>query len=88
MLNVFFWFIFGLLAGWVDALATGMTAPKRTLKQIIVGIVGALVGGAGDQLLRGQKVVAVFSGQSIILAIAVAVLSVAASGLITDRHGS
>jgi uncharacterized membrane protein YeaQ/YmgE (transglycosylase-associated protein family) len=86
MLNVFFWFVFGLLAGWVDVLASGLTTPRRTLRQMAVGVIGALVGGAGNQLLRRQKVVAVFSGQSIILAIVVAVLCVAASSLITDRH--
>lgn len=86
MLNVFFWLIFGLLAGWVDALAAGLTTPRRTLRQMTVGAIGALVGGVGDQLLRSQKVVAAFSGQSIMLAIAMAVLFVAAGNLISDRH--
>ena len=55
-------------------------------RQMAVGVIGALAGGAAGQLVRGQKVLAAFSGESIIAAVVAAVLFVVVSSLAIDRH--
>jgi uncharacterized membrane protein YeaQ/YmgE (transglycosylase-associated protein family) len=44
-LSWFSWFIFGALAGWVAFMIAGDNARQGWLGNIIVGIVGAFIGG-------------------------------------------
>jgi uncharacterized membrane protein YeaQ/YmgE (transglycosylase-associated protein family) len=39
------WIVFGALAGWIASMITGDNARQGWLGNIIVGIVGALIGG-------------------------------------------
>lgn len=47
------WIIFGGLAGWVASLITGTDKRQGCLMNIIVGIVGAFIGGIIVQFLTG-----------------------------------
>lgn len=44
-LNIFSWVIFGALAGWVASLIAGSSSRQGCLMDIVVGVVGAFVGG-------------------------------------------
>jgi uncharacterized membrane protein YeaQ/YmgE (transglycosylase-associated protein family) len=40
------WIIFGGLAGWIASIIAGTNARQGCLMNIVVGIVGAMIGGA------------------------------------------
>ena len=44
-MNVLLWIIFGGLAGWVGSLIVGNDAGLGIIGNIIVGIIGAFIGG-------------------------------------------
>lgn len=44
-MNILLWIIFGGLAGWIASLIVGDDAEIGVLGNIVVGIVGAFVGG-------------------------------------------
>ncbi len=44
-MNFILWIIFGALAGWIASLIMGNDAEQGALGNIIVGIIGAFVGG-------------------------------------------
>jgi uncharacterized membrane protein YeaQ/YmgE (transglycosylase-associated protein family) len=47
------WIIFGALAGWVASLIAGTNERQGCLMNIVVGIVGAFLGGLVVRLLTG-----------------------------------
>ena len=48
------WIIFGALAGWVASLLTGTNERQGCIGNIVVGIVGAFVGGILFSLVGGD----------------------------------
>jgi uncharacterized membrane protein YeaQ/YmgE (transglycosylase-associated protein family) len=73
------WIVFGALAGWVASMIAGDNARQGWLGNIIVGIVGAFIGGiifgflfGGGQFMLGWNVgsfIAAVIGAIILLAI-------------------
>ncbi len=53
-MGIISWLIFGALAGWVASMITGNNARQNWLGNIIVGIVGALIGGFLFSLIGGS----------------------------------
>lgn len=49
------WIIFGALAGWVASMIAGTNRRQGCLMDIIVGVVGAFIGGLIMQVLGGRK---------------------------------
>jgi uncharacterized membrane protein YeaQ/YmgE (transglycosylase-associated protein family) len=49
------WIIFGALAGWVASMIAGKNEAQGWLGNIIVGIVGAFIGGLIFSWLSGQS---------------------------------
>jgi uncharacterized membrane protein YeaQ/YmgE (transglycosylase-associated protein family) len=47
------WIVFGGIAGWLASIFTGRNQRQGCLMNIIVGIVGAFVGGLGYSLISG-----------------------------------
>ncbi|HEX2994922.1 MAG TPA: GlsB/YeaQ/YmgE family stress response membrane protein [Anaerolineales bacterium] len=43
--NLLIWILFGALAGWVASMIMGRDAQMGALANIVVGIIGALIGG-------------------------------------------
>ncbi|HAM45894.1 MAG TPA: GlsB/YeaQ/YmgE family stress response membrane protein, partial [Propionibacteriaceae bacterium] len=48
------WIIFGALAGWVASMLAGTNDRQGCIVDIIVGVVGAFVGGILVQFLTGN----------------------------------
>ena len=72
-MNILLWIIFGALAGWIASMIAGTNAEQGAIGNIIVGIVGAFVGGFSMSLC-GESGVTGFSLYSLAVAIGGAVL--------------
>lgn len=44
-MNFILWIVFGALAGWIASIIAGTDARQGALGNIVVGIVGAFIGG-------------------------------------------
>ena len=73
-MGIIAWLIFGALAGWVASMIAGTNARQGCLLNIIVGIVGAFIGGFLYSLLTGKDFVAGFDLTSFIVAVIGAVI--------------
>jgi uncharacterized membrane protein YeaQ/YmgE (transglycosylase-associated protein family) len=73
------WIVFGALAGWVASLLTGTS--NGCCLNILVGVVGAFVGGIIVQLATGRGFSIGFNLPSFAVAVLGAVVLVALSGL-------
>jgi uncharacterized membrane protein YeaQ/YmgE (transglycosylase-associated protein family) len=49
------WIIFGALAGWVASLIAGTNQRQGCIMNIVVGIVGAFIGGALMRFITGNS---------------------------------
>ena len=63
------WVLFGALAGWVASLIMGRNRRQGCLMDIVVGIVGAFVGGLLMQLVVGRGVLFGWNIQSFLVAV-------------------
>jgi uncharacterized membrane protein YeaQ/YmgE (transglycosylase-associated protein family) len=88
MLNLILWILFGALVGWLASLITGRNERMGCLANIVVGILGALVGGfIVDVLLPGnQGVSAGFNLWSILVALLGAVVVLLVFGWFRGRR--
>lgn len=56
MINILFWILFGILAGWISVILTDTRGLTRVLGNLAAGVIGALVGGAFMRLLDERGV--------------------------------
>jgi len=68
------WIIFGALAGWVASLIAGTNRRQGCLADIIVGVVGAFIGGFLMEFFRGEGFAMDFNLRSFVVAVAGSVL--------------
>ena len=68
------WIVMGALAGWIASLIAGTNRQQGCLIDIIVGIVGAFVGGFLYQHLTGQPFNAGFNITSLLVSVGGAVV--------------
>ena len=68
-MNFIVWIIFGALAGWIASMVMGKNAQMGALANIVVGIVGALIGGFLMTNVFGAQGVTGFNLTSLLVAI-------------------
>ena len=78
------WIILGGLAGWIASLITGRNDQQGCLMNIIVGVIGAAIGGAIVGIFGGGGVTG-FNLGSLLVAVLGAVALLAIVNLITRR---
>lgn len=54
MFNLIAWIVLGGLVGWAASVVMGTRRQQGCLMDVVVGVVGAFIGGAVLGLLRGQ----------------------------------
>ena len=76
MINFILWLLFGALVGWLASLVMRTDAQQGTLLNIVVGIVGAMIGGfllggstINDSAFNLSALVVSFIGAVVLLAI-------------------
>jgi uncharacterized membrane protein YeaQ/YmgE (transglycosylase-associated protein family) len=79
-MGVISWIIFGALAGWVASILMGTNARQGCLMNIIVGVVGAFLGGLIVELLSRRSIDFGWNWQSFGVAVLGAVLLLAITG--------
>ncbi len=80
------WLIFGALAGWIASLIAGTNKEQGWLMNIILGIVGALVGGFLYGLITDGGFDFGFNIGSLIVAVIGALIVTFAVGALTGRR--
>ena len=53
MLNFIIWIVVGAIIGWLASIITGRNRQQGLLMNIVVGIIGAFLGGVGYSLITG-----------------------------------
>jgi uncharacterized membrane protein YeaQ/YmgE (transglycosylase-associated protein family) len=67
-MGIILWIIFGALAGWIASMIMKTNAEQGALGNIVVGILGALIGGFIYRAMTGNDI-GVFSLAGLIVAI-------------------
>ena len=75
-MNIILWLIFGAVAGWIASMIMKTDASQGTMMDIIMGIVGAFVGGFLFETF-GQSGVTGFNIYSMIVAVVGACIVIA-----------
>jgi uncharacterized membrane protein YeaQ/YmgE (transglycosylase-associated protein family) len=81
------WIVLGAVAGWLASLINGSNRNQGWIGNIVLGIVGALVGGFLWNLITGSDNAIDFSIGSLIVAVVGALIVSALYGAITGRRG-
>jgi len=55
-MGILSWIILGALAGWVASMIMGRNSSMGAMANIVVGIIGAFIGGYVMSLINGQTV--------------------------------
>jgi uncharacterized membrane protein YeaQ/YmgE (transglycosylase-associated protein family) len=79
-MGVISWIIFGALAGWVASMLMGTNARQGCLMNIIIGVIGAFVGGLIVQVLTGTGMSFDWDWRSFGVAVLGAVILLAITG--------
>lgn len=75
-MGILLWIVFGALAGWIASMIMKTDAQQGTLGNILVGIVGALIGGFVMSKLGGAGVTG-FNLYGLLVAVLGAVILIA-----------
>jgi uncharacterized membrane protein YeaQ/YmgE (transglycosylase-associated protein family) len=81
-MNWLVWIIFGALAGWIASMIMGKNAQMGALANIVVGIVGAVIGGFLMNNVFGAPGVTGFNLPSMLVAIVGAVILLFLVGMV------
>jgi len=84
LVDLIAWILFGALAGWVASMITGRR--QGWLMNIIIGIVGAFLGGFLVQVLTGENLAMGWDWRSFAVAVVGATLLLWVSELVRKRR--
>lgn len=85
-MNFLIWIIFGAIAGWIASIIAGTDAQQGAIGNIIVGIIGAFIGGFLMNSF-GQPGVTGFNLYSTFVAVLGAVVLLWLSRMFSNRRG-
>lgn len=80
-MSIISWIIFGALAGWVASILTGTSERQGCLFNVILGVIGAFLGGFVMQFITGSDFSFAFNMRSFIVAVLGAVVVLAVTGM-------
>jgi uncharacterized membrane protein YeaQ/YmgE (transglycosylase-associated protein family) len=80
------WIIFGALAGWIASMITGRNQRQGCIMNIIVGVIGAFIGGLFYGLLTGKTLNVGWSLTAMIVSILGAVVLLLIVNLFTRNR--
>lgn len=83
-MDIILWIIFGALAGWIASMIMGTNAQQGAIANIVVGLLGAVIGGWIMQALGGPPVSGI-NFTSLIVAIGGAIVLLFFYNLLTKR---
>lgn len=83
-MGIILWIVFGALAGWIASIVMKTDSGQGTLSDIVMGIVGAVVGGFIMNLL-GQSGVTGFNLYSLAVAVIGALVVIYVGRMIKNR---
>lgn len=75
-MNILLWLVFGGLTGWIASLIMKTDAQQGILENVVVGIVGAFIGGYLMEQI-GETGVSGFNIRSLVVAVIGAVIFIA-----------
>jgi uncharacterized membrane protein YeaQ/YmgE (transglycosylase-associated protein family) len=84
-MSILSWVIFGAIAGWVASILTGRNHRMGCISNIIIGVIGAFIGGFLMSLLGGNGVTG-FNLPSFGVAVLGAIVLLVITGLFTTRR--
>jgi uncharacterized membrane protein YeaQ/YmgE (transglycosylase-associated protein family) len=84
-MGIIAWLVFGAIAGWLASKIYGNTGSQGWIGNIVVGIVGAWIGGFVGNLLFFDHGAIAFNLSSMILAVIGALILLAALNFIQKR---
>ena len=84
-MGILSWLIFGALAGWIASMIAGTNERQGCILNVIVGVLGAFIGGFIVKLLGGGVVNFGFDLQSFVVAVLGAVILLFAVGAMRRR---
>lgn len=82
---IILWILFGAVVGWVASMLTGNNGRMGLIRNVVVGLLGALVGGWVSTLI-GIGTYAEFSLSSFMIALLGAVMLLSVVNLIKKRR--
>ena len=83
------WIVFGAIAGWLASKINKTSDQRGLIGTIVLGIVGALVGGFLWNLIRGGSDKAIeFNVSSLVIAVIGALVVSAAYSFFTGKRGA
>lgn len=80
-MSIISWIIFGALAGWVASILTGTSERQGCLFNVILGVIGAFLGGFVMEFITGSNFSFTFNMRSFIVAVLGAVVVLAVTGM-------
>jgi uncharacterized membrane protein YeaQ/YmgE (transglycosylase-associated protein family) len=84
-MSILSWVIFGAIAGWVASILTGRNHRMGCISNIIIGVIGAFIGGFLMSLLGGNGVTG-FNLPSFGVAVLGAIVLLVITGLFTTQR--
>jgi uncharacterized membrane protein YeaQ/YmgE (transglycosylase-associated protein family) len=84
-MSILLWIIFGAMVGWVASMIMRTDEQQGAIGNIIVGIIGAFIGGGLSSLLGGPEVSG-FNLSSIFIATIGAIVLILIMQMVTGRR--